>query len=104
MNPFTFTVLMNTKTAQEKGIQDQDTVYLENEVGQRIKVKIHTVEGINPRCVAMAHGSAHWLKGHPAEGRSGLLNGILMVDDKYFCPISQAIETSTRVKVYKEEL
>jgi len=103
MNPFTFEVVMNTKTAQEKGIQDLDTIYIENEVGQRIKVAVHTVEGIHPRCIAMAHGSAHWLKGHLAEGKSGLLNAILMVEDKYFCPISQAIETSVRVKVYKEE-
>jgi predicted GTPase len=50
----------------------------------------------------MAHGSSHWLKGHPAEGKSGLLNALFMVEDKYFCPISQAFETSVRVKVYKE--
>jgi molybdopterin-containing oxidoreductase family molybdopterin binding subunit len=102
MNPFTFNVVMNTKTAQKKGIRDRDIVYLENEAGQRIKVTIHTVEGIHPQCIAMAHGSSHWLKGHPAEGRSGLLNGLLMVENKYFCPISQSIETSVRVKVYKE--
>ena len=103
MNPFTFNVVMNTETAREKGIEDMDTVYVENQVGQRMKVKIHTMEGIHPRCIAMAHGSAHWLKGHAAEGRSGLLNALLMVEDKYFCPISQSIETSVRVKVYKEK-
>ena len=103
MNPFTFNVVMNTGTAEAKGIRDMDTVYIENEVGQRIKVKIHTVESIHPQCIAMAHGSSHWLKGHIAEGKSGLLNALLMVEDKYFCPVSQAIETSVRVKVYKEE-
>jgi molybdopterin-containing oxidoreductase family molybdopterin binding subunit len=103
MNPFTFNVVMNTKTAQKKGIRDMDTIYIENEAGQRIKVKVHTVEGIHPQCIAMAHGSSHWLKGHPAEGKSGLLNALLMVEDRYFCPISQAIETAVRVKVYKEE-
>jgi hypothetical protein len=71
-------------------------------VGHKIEVKMHTVEGIHPQCVAMAHGSSHWLKGHLAEGKSGLLNGIFMVDNRYFCPISQSIETSVRVKVYKE--
>ncbi|MBW2027476.1 MAG: molybdopterin-dependent oxidoreductase [Deltaproteobacteria bacterium] len=101
MNPFTFNVVMNSETAREKGIEDMDEAYLENEAGQRIKVKIHTTEGIHPRCIAMAHGSCHWLKGHPAEGKSGLLNALFMVEDKYFCPISQSIETSVRVKVYK---
>ena len=103
MNPFTFTVVMNTETAHKKGIQDMDTVYIENEVGQSIKVIIHTIEGIHPGCIAMAHGSAHWLKGHLAEGKSGLLNALLIVEDKYFCPISQAIEAAVRVKIYKEE-
>jgi molybdopterin-containing oxidoreductase family molybdopterin binding subunit len=101
MNPFTFTVVMNTRTADEKGIKDRDTVYLENEVGQRIKVTIHTIEGIHPQCVAMAHGSSHWLKGHLSEGKSGLLNALLRVEDNYFCPISQAIETAVRIKIYK---
>ncbi len=102
MNPFTFNVVMNSKTAQEKGIQDMDPIYIENEVGQKMKVTVHTIEGVHPRCIAMAHGSAHWLKGHPAEGKSGLLNAILRVEDNYFCPISQSIETAVRVKVYKE--
>ena len=101
MNPFTFNVVMNAQTAREKGINDLDTVWIENEVGHKIEVKMHTVEGIHPQCVAMAHGSSHWLKGHIAEGKSGLLNALFMVQDKYFCPISQAFETSVRVKVYK---
>ena len=101
MNPFTFTVVMNTETAASKGIQDRDMVWLENERGDKIQVKIHTVEGIHPKCIAMAHGSSHRLKGHPAEGKSGLLNALFMVEDKYFCPITQSIETSVRVKVYK---
>ena len=102
MNPFTFNVVMNAQTAREKGINDLDTVWIENERGDKIEVKMHTVEGIHPQCVAMAHGSSHWLKGHLAEGKSGLLNGIFMVDNRYFCPISQSIETSVRVKAYKE--
>ncbi len=103
MNPYTFNVVMNTRTAREKDIQDMDTVYIGNEVGHRMKVTVHTVEGIHPKCIAMAHGSAHWLKGHLAEGKSGLLNALLMVEDNYFCPISQSIETAVKVKIYKEE-
>ena len=103
MNPYTFTVVMNADTAAEKGIKDLDYVNLENQVGQKIKVQIHTIQGMHPKCIAMAHGSSHWLKGHPAYGRSGLLNALFMVEDKYFCPVSQALETSVRVKIYKEE-
>ncbi len=102
-NPFTLNVIMNRETADKKGIKDMDRVYLENERGERISVNIHTVEGIHPQCIAMAHGIAHWLEGHPTRGRSGLLNVILRVEDKYFCPISQSIETAVRVKVYKAE-
>ena len=104
MNPFTFNVVMNAQTAKSKGINDLDMVWIENERGDKIQVKMHTVEGIHPRCIAMAHGSSHWLKGHPAEGKSGLLNAILMVEDRHFCPVTQSIETSARVKVYKEAL
>ncbi len=101
MNPFTFNVVMNAQTATGKGINDLDAVWLENERGDKIQARIHTMEGIHPRCIAMAHGSSHWLKGHPAEGRSGLLNALLMVDERHFCPVTQSIETSVRVKVYK---
>ncbi len=103
MNPFTFNVIMNNETAQGKGIKDMDTVYLENELGEKIKVKVHITPGIHPQCIAMAHGIAHWLEGHPTRGRSGLLNSILRVEDEYFCPISQSIETAVRVKIYKAE-
>jgi anaerobic selenocysteine-containing dehydrogenase len=101
MNPYTFNVVMNAGTAREKEINNADFIYLENENGQRIKVKVLAIEAIHPQCIAMAHGSSHWLKGHPAEGKSGLLNALLRVEDRYFCPISQAIETAVRVKVYK---
>jgi anaerobic selenocysteine-containing dehydrogenase len=102
MNPFTFNACMNTKTAKEKGIQNGDIVYIENKTGQKTRAKVHIIEGIHPEAIAMTHGSGHWLDGHPAKGRGGLLNEILEVDWEHFCPITQNIETSARVKIYKE--
>jgi hypothetical protein len=31
------------------------------------------------------------------------VDALHIVGDKYFCPISQAIEAAVRVKIYKEE-
>jgi anaerobic selenocysteine-containing dehydrogenase len=102
MNPFTFNACMNTKTAEEKGIRDGDFIYIENKTGQKTRARVHTIEGIHPEAVAMTHGSGHWLEGHRARGRGGLLNEILEVDWDHFCPVTHNIETSARVKVYKD--
>jgi len=101
MNPFTFNVCMNARTAKEKGIEDGDMVYIENKVGQKVKARVHTMEGIHPEAIAMTHGSGHWLEGHPAKGKGALLNALLEVDWDHFCPLTQNIETAARVKVYK---
>lgn len=103
INPFTFNACMNTKTATEKGIADKDMVYIENRIGQKIKTQVHTIEGIHPETIAMTHGSGHWLKGHPARGKGGLLNALLEVEVEHFCPVCQNIETAARVKIYKAE-
>ncbi|MDB4444008.1 hypothetical protein N9174_01545 [bacterium] len=103
LNPYTFNALMNKKTALSKGIRDGDKVCIENKVGQSIDVQVHTVEGIHPETIAMTHGGGHWLDGHPAKGRGGVLNRLLEVDWDHFCPITQNIETAARVKVYRKE-
>lgn len=101
MNPYTFNAIINPKTAMKKGIVDGDMVFIENGVGQKTKAKVHLMEGIHPETIAMTHGSGHWLEGHPAKDRGGVLNDILEVDWGHFCPVTQNIETAARVKVYK---
>jgi len=100
-NPFTFNACMNTRTAEEKSIKDKDMIFIENGLGQRIKTRVHTIEGIHPETIAITHGSGHWLDGHPAKGKGGLLNALVEVDWGHFDPICQNIETAVRVKVYK---
>jgi len=101
LNPFTFNATMNLKTARKKGIRDGDIITIQNRVGQKTNARVHTVEGIHPETIAMTHGSGHWLDGHPAKGKGGLLNKLLEVDWDHFCPITQNIETAARVKIYK---
>ncbi|MBW2031036.1 MAG: hypothetical protein JRJ31_18405, partial [Deltaproteobacteria bacterium] len=102
-NPFTFNACINAQTAKKKGIQDKDMIYIENRIGQRIKTRAHTVQGIHPEVIAMTHGSGHWLDGHPAKGKGGLLNNILEVDWDHFDPVCQNIETAARVRLYKAD-
>jgi anaerobic selenocysteine-containing dehydrogenase len=103
MNPFTFNVCMNAGTAAEKGIKEGDAVYIENELGRRIKVNVHLIEGIHSETVTMTCGTGHWLEGHRAKDRGGNLNTLLVTDLAHHEPIGMSIETAVRIKVYKAE-
>lgn len=103
MNPYTFEVCMNAGAAKEKGLKDGDMVYIENEIGRRIKVKIHAIQAVHPQCIGIAYGGGHWLEGHPIKGRGGHFNTLLVTDLAHHCPITQNIETAVRVRIYKAE-
>ncbi len=103
-SPYLYTLLLNTRTAKERGIKDRDVIYVENDHGHRLKGVAHTIEGIHPQCVAMAMGMGKWAKGQPIARGKGALNSLIMeVDLEHHCPISLNIESAAAVKIYKAE-
>ncbi|MBI4186116.1 MAG: molybdopterin-dependent oxidoreductase [Chloroflexi bacterium] len=98
-------ILMNAGTASRKGIKDGDTVYLENDHGNRMKGTVHTIEGIHPRCLSMLKGMGRWAKGgQRLPKRQGpLMSDLIEIDLEHVDPVCLNIENGVRVKIYKAE-
>ncbi|MBI4284299.1 MAG: molybdopterin-dependent oxidoreductase [Chloroflexi bacterium] len=101
-NPWHNFLMINRKTAEKKGLKDLDWVYVENARGRKIKARIHTMEGVHPQCVAMIVGAGHYSRGMPlATGKGACFNVLLEGDLDHCCPVTQNIETSVKVKIYR---
>jgi thiosulfate reductase/polysulfide reductase chain A len=89
---------INSRTAEELGIKDGDTVYVESSYG-RLKVKARVFQGIHPGVVTIARGQGHYAYGQWARGIGVNPNEIIGVD--YDRLSGQAAFFNTRVRVYK---
>ncbi|MFC2059283.1 molybdopterin-dependent oxidoreductase, partial [Chloroflexota bacterium] len=104
-SPYHYRLLINPRTAQAKGIEDGDMVWVENDHGRRIKGKVHPIEGMHPQCLGMLTGAGSTAKGVPlALGKGSCFNAIMEMDLEHSCPITLNIETSVKVKIYKAEV
>ena len=108
MNPFCMKVTMNTRTAAEKGLKDGDMIWIENDRGDRTTGLLHIVEGIHPKlaCISAFGGGREYLRGSPIPKKAGgvLSKRIIPAEfPKDVCPVSNNLETSAKVRVYKYE-
>ncbi len=63
-------IAVNTKTANELGIRDGDTVIVESRVGTA-KGKAKLTEGIRPDTIAVSYHYGHWSLGFPDSAKKG---------------------------------
>jgi len=104
MSPYTYYVSINTRTAQEKGLQDLDEVYVESVYGHRVKGRIKLREGQHPQTLAIACTAGHWAKGQPiARGKGTHFNALMEAKFAECDPVTLNLETCVRVKIYKAE-
>jgi molybdopterin-containing oxidoreductase family molybdopterin binding subunit len=102
-NPFSYNIAMNTQTARQKGINDGDTICLENYWGNKISGKVKVTELIHPKVVA-AVGLGSWAKGRPiSRGKGVNPNALIKPDQYHMCPITGSVEPTVRVKAYTVE-
>ena len=73
MNPYTLNVTMNTKTARERGLKDDDTICIENEKGTKITGNLKAIEGQHPLTVGIVGGFGHWANEGISKGVSFVL-------------------------------
>ncbi len=100
--PYTFTVTMNSKLAEERGLKDGDKVIIENKYGTTEGGIIKTMEGQHPKVVGIAGQGGLWAKGRPiAKGKGSNFCKLLPTYLRHYDPITGNIETSVAVKVYK---
>jgi anaerobic selenocysteine-containing dehydrogenase len=100
-DPFQFKVLINRQTAAAKGIQDGDTIYVESPYGKSLAPVVLT-EAIHPEVVGF-HGGLKRLSAQlnpiTAEGTS--FNKLVSITEGTFEPITAALDTAVKVKIYK---
>ena len=91
---------MNAETARKKGINDGDTIWLENQWGDKVTGTVKLSQLVHPKVVA-AVGLGSWAKGMPiARGKGINPNALLRQDQHRFCPLSGSAEPTARVKAY----
>jgi anaerobic selenocysteine-containing dehydrogenase len=104
MNPYTYNITLNTDTAKKKGLKDGDLICLESSYGRKTTGYLKTMQGMHPKCIAIAACSGGWAKGAPiAYGKGTNFNILLESDVKHACPVCWSQETATMVKVYKTD-
>jgi molybdopterin-containing oxidoreductase family molybdopterin binding subunit len=101
-DPYVYAIQMHRKTAEEKGIGDGDTVWLENPQGHKVKGWVALSEGIEPKHLALAAISGHWGHFMPiAKNKGPFFNDLVELDLEHTDPLTFNQDICCRVKIYK---
>ena len=102
MNPYTYNIVINSETAQVKGIEEGDIIWVESNYGRKTSGPVKLTESVHPQCIGIATTAGHWVKGQPiAYGNGVYFNELMELDLEHCDPVSLSIETSAKVKIYK---
>jgi len=100
MDPYSYNIALNTKTARTRGIKDGDTVWLESATGRRVSGKVRLTEGIHPEGVGIAACAGHWTRHQPiAQGKGVFFNDLLEVDFEHTSPVNLNLDLCAKVRV-----
>ena len=98
-NPYAYKILINTQTAERKGVKDGDTIWVESEAG-KVKGEAKLTECIHPEVVGIAGVFGSWAKGKPvAKGKGVHFNSLLPISRERIDPVSSGVDSCIRVKV-----
>ena len=102
LDPFVHAVCMNRKTAQQRGLNDGDMVWVESVYGGKIQGRIKQSELFHPDVVGIAGNFGHTSKQMAPMATRGIhFNTLLSGDPGDIDPISGGFAGAPRVKVYK---
>lgn len=101
-DPYHLYIMINSETAEKKGLKDEDDVWLESKLA-KVPGKVKLSEGIHPRTVAISQGFGRWTKHPVAQGKGIKYNLHLPINLSYSGLIGGSMETAVRVKIYKRE-
>jgi molybdopterin-containing oxidoreductase family molybdopterin binding subunit len=101
-DPFVYLIQINSGTGQEKGLKDNDIVWIENKRGRRIKGPVKLVEGMHPEQLGIAGCHGHWARGTPiARGKGQFFDDLIIVDKHHTDSLTQGTDACVKVKIYK---
>ncbi len=103
-NRLDYNILLNTGTAEKKGIKDGDTVVVESRTG-KVKGKVRVTGCVHHEVVGTLGGSlGQWAKQKVvAKGKGIHHNALIDMDWGMVGTITGQLDTCARVKIYKED-
>lgn len=104
LDPFSYRIAINGKTARSKGLADNDVVTLATPTGRSVTGRVKLTEGIHPEAVGIAACAGHWSKHQPiAKGKGVFFNDLLEIDFEHSSPINLNLDLCAKVKVSKHK-
>jgi molybdopterin-containing oxidoreductase family molybdopterin binding subunit len=102
LDPYSYTVSINTVAGRAKRLNDGDLVWVETRSGRKVKGKLHLTEAIHPEGLGIAACAGHWGKGMPiANGKGVFFNDLLEVDFTHVSPVNLNLDLCVKVKISK---
>jgi molybdopterin-containing oxidoreductase family molybdopterin binding subunit len=103
MNPYSYTICLNARTAASKGIKDEDVIVLQTKKGRRVEGLARLSECIHPESVGIAACAGHWTPHQPiARGKGIFYNELLEVDLEHAAHVNLNLDLCVKVKVTKK--
>ena len=100
LDPFSYSIAMNADTGAKKGLQDGQSIWVENEQGRKVKGRVRLTQGIHPEALGVAGCAGHWSAGMPiAKGKGVFFNELLELDKEHASPVNLNLDLCVRVKV-----
>jgi len=101
-DPYLLKVMMQKGTAQKKGIQDDDLVFIEGWNAGKIRARVKLTEALQPETLAIASIFGHWAKGGVGYGKGPHFNTLVPLGLEHIDKITGNWEhVNAKVKVYK---
>ena len=102
LDPYSYTIAINTSTGRKKGLRDGEMIWVENEQGRKVKGRVKLTEAIHPEGLAVAACAGHWGEGMPvAKGKGVFFNDLLELDWNRASPVNMNLDLCVRVRVSK---
>jgi len=100
LDPYSYTIAINTDTGRKKGLQDGALIWVETETGRKVQGRVKLTQGIHPEGLGIGACAGHWGDGMPvAKGKGVFFNELLELDYEHVSPINLNLDLCVRVKV-----
>ena len=104
LDPYSYAITINAEAGRKKGLQEGQTIWVENESGRKVKGRVRLTQAMHPEGLGIAACAGHWGDGMPiAKGKGVFFNDLLEIDWQRCSPINLNLDLCVRVKVYPVE-
>ncbi len=100
LDPYSYTIAINTTTAHKKGIRNGQKVWLESPHGRRVSGRVRSTDTVHPETVGIGGCAGHWAKTLPiAAGKGVMFNDLLEVDWQHGSPVNLNLDTCVKLRI-----